>query len=120
MTKNWKKLQQKRPSNTSKHELRIFFLLLWVILLSWIRILDPDSESGSGSTAGYGSATLVIDISALGTVIRDVLKYGSGSTGPYNWFTDQDSGLFPKIFLLITVAYLLQVYLHQYSKITSY
>jgi hypothetical protein len=27
-----------------------FFLFLWVILPSWIRIRIPDSESGSGST----------------------------------------------------------------------
>ncbi len=41
---------QKRPSNTSKHELLIFFLLLWVII--WIRIHWPDwirIQSGSGS-----------------------------------------------------------------------
>ncbi len=39
---------QKRPSNTSKHELLTIFLLLWCILV----LLDPDqdSESGSGST----------------------------------------------------------------------
>jgi hypothetical protein len=37
---------QKRPSNTSNHELQKFFLLLWVIFA----LLDPDSESGSGST----------------------------------------------------------------------
>jgi hypothetical protein len=46
MTKNWKKIteeafsSQKRPSNTSKHE------LLWVIFA----LLDPDPDSGSGST----------------------------------------------------------------------
>jgi hypothetical protein len=44
---------QKRPSNTSKHELLNFFLLLWVIFA----LLDPDPDSESGS--GSGSATLV-------------------------------------------------------------
>jgi hypothetical protein len=39
---------QKRPSNTSKHELKIFFRLLWVIFA--LLDPDPDSESGSGST----------------------------------------------------------------------
>jgi hypothetical protein len=46
-------------SNTSKHELLIFFLLLWVIFA----LLDPDPDSESGSTdpieSGSGSATLV-------------------------------------------------------------
>jgi hypothetical protein len=43
-----------------KHELLIFFLLLWVIFS--LLDPDPDSESGSGSTdpikSGSGSATL--------------------------------------------------------------
>jgi hypothetical protein len=37
---------QKRPSNTSKHELYNFFLLLWVIFA----LLDPDPDSECGST----------------------------------------------------------------------
>jgi hypothetical protein len=46
---------QKRPSNTSKHEL--FCLLLWVIFA--LLDPDPDSEYGSGSTdpIEYGSNT---------------------------------------------------------------
>jgi hypothetical protein len=36
----------KRPSNTSKHDLLKNLLLLWVIFA----LLDPDPESGSGST----------------------------------------------------------------------
>jgi hypothetical protein len=46
---------QKRPSNTSKHELLQIFLLLWVIF--GLLDPDPDSESGSGSTGPieYGS-----------------------------------------------------------------
>ena len=39
---------QKRPSNTLKHELLNFFLLLWFIF--GLLDPDPDSESGSGST----------------------------------------------------------------------
>ncbi len=37
---------QRRPSNTSKHQLKNFFLLLGVIFA----LLDPDPDSGSGST----------------------------------------------------------------------
>jgi hypothetical protein len=38
---------QKRPSNTSKHELfQKYFLLLWVTFA----LLDPDPDSVSGST----------------------------------------------------------------------
>jgi hypothetical protein len=59
---------QKKPSNTSKHELLQIFLLLWVIFA--LLCPDPDSESGSGSTDpiesdpigsryGSGSATCV-------------------------------------------------------------
>jgi hypothetical protein len=49
---------QKRPSNTSKHELLKNFLLLWVIF----SLLDPDLDSGSTdpieSGSESGSATL--------------------------------------------------------------
>ncbi len=50
---------QKRPSNTSKHELKKKKnLLLWVIFA--LLDLDPDSESGTTDTieSGSGSATL--------------------------------------------------------------
>jgi hypothetical protein len=64
MTENWKKFAagnffildkkafspQKRTSNTSKHEISNFFLLLYVIFA----LLDPDPDSE------YGSATLFI------------------------------------------------------------
>jgi hypothetical protein len=63
MTKNWKKFtaenfffyfqvtseafsSQKRTSTTSKHEIYLVFLLLWVIFA----LLDPDPDSQSGST----------------------------------------------------------------------
>jgi hypothetical protein len=59
---------QKRPSNTSKHELFKKFLLLWVIFA----LLDPDPDSeGSGSTDpiesgyGFGPATLQLGIISL-------------------------------------------------------
>ncbi len=48
---------QKRPSNTSKHELLKIFLLLWVIFALMDPDPEPDSESGSGYTdpIEYGS-----------------------------------------------------------------
>jgi hypothetical protein len=35
---------QKRTSSTSKHEISKFFLLLWVIMPSWILIRNPNTD----------------------------------------------------------------------------
>ncbi len=63
---------QKRPSNTSEHELKIFFLLLWVIFA----LLDPDPDSESGSTdpieSGSGSAPGFNDLYLFDNIVLSI------------------------------------------------
>jgi hypothetical protein len=55
---------------------------------------EPETESLKIVTVlQHWIPTEVKDISVLGPVFRinDVLRYGSGSADPYNWFTDPAS-----------------------------
>ncbi len=74
-TSKIQKKLSKRTSSLSKHEISLLFLLLWVIFV----LLDPDSESGSGSTdlivSGSGSETLIL---TCGTMSRCDRPVGGG------------------------------------------